>query len=80
MREQIILEARAEAQKVIDRGKAEIDRERQAAVDELRGVVADVAILAASRIVEKSLDTSDNRRLVEEAIAGSDSFAAPGRT
>ncbi|MDB5057117.1 MAG: F-type H+-transporting ATPase subunit b [Chloroflexi bacterium] len=79
MREQTINEARAEAQKVIERGKAEIERERQAAVDELRRVVADMAILAATRVVEKSLDTQDNRRLIEEAIAQTSGFATPGR-
>jgi F-type H+-transporting ATPase subunit b len=79
MREQIIVEARSEAQKVIERGKAEIERERQAAVDELRRVVADVAILAATRVVEKSLDTADNRRLIDEAIAQTSSFAPAGR-
>ncbi len=79
MREQIITEARSEAQKVIERGKTEIDRERQAAVDELRRVVADVAILAATRVVEKSLDTTDNRRIIDEAIAQTSSFASAGR-
>jgi F-type H+-transporting ATPase subunit b len=79
LREQIITEARSEAQKVIERGAAEIERERQAAVDELRRVVADVAILAATRVVERSLDTQDNRRLIEESIAQTGSFASPGR-
>jgi F-type H+-transporting ATPase subunit b len=76
LREQMVTEARSEAQKVIERGKVEIDRERQAAVDELRRVVADVALLAATRVVEKSLDTADNRRLIEEAIAHTRSFEA----
>src|ERR1035437_2114828 len=75
MRDQIIQEARTEAQKVIDRGKTEIERERQAAADDLRRVVADLALLAATRVVERSLDSADNRRLVEEAIAEANSFA-----
>ena len=72
MREQIVNEARTEAQKVIERGKVEIDRERQAAVDELRRMVGDVALLAATRVVERSLDSADSRRLIEEAISQSD--------
>ncbi len=79
MREQLVAEARTEAQRVIDRGKAEIDRERQAVLDELRQLVAGVAIEAATRIVERSLDSSDNRRLVEEAITQSSAFAGAGR-
>jgi F0F1-type ATP synthase membrane subunit b/b' len=49
-------------------------------VEELRRVVGDVALLAATRVVERSLDTADNRRLVDEAIAQTDSFAAAGRS
>lgn len=80
MREQIVQEARSEAQKVIERGQAEIVRERQAAADELRRMVADVAILAATRVVERSLDTQDNRRLVDEAIRQSEVFAQTGQS
>ncbi len=79
LREQMITDARAEAERVIERGKSEIDRERQAAIDDLRKMVASVAIEAATRVVERSLDTTDNRRLVDEAIAESTSFATSGR-
>lgn len=77
LRDQIVAEARAEAQKVLERGRIEIDRERQAAFDELRKVTADLALLAATRVIEKSLDTTDNRRLIAQAIteAGSLSVA-----
>src|SRR5579862_2230330 len=49
MREQMVNEARTEAQRVIDRGKAEIERERQAAIDDLRRTVGELAIQAASQ-------------------------------
>jgi F-type H+-transporting ATPase subunit b len=75
LREQIIADAKSEAQKVIDRGRIEIDRERQAAVDELRKVTADLALLAATRVVENSLDSADNRRLIEQAIAEAGSLS-----
>jgi F-type H+-transporting ATPase subunit b len=72
VRSQIIDEARAEAEKVVERGKQEIERERRAAFDDLRRSVSDIAILAASQVVRKSLDSAENRRLVEEAIAATD--------
>ena len=78
LREQIVSQARSEAEKVIERGKADIQRERQAAVDELRRVVGDVAIMAAGRVVQKSLDTQENRRLIDQAITQSDSFGNAG--
>lgn len=77
-REQLVAEARAEAQRVIDRGKAEIERERQVMVDELRTVVGTLAIQAASQVVQRSLDSAENRRLVEDAIARTDAFSAVG--
>lgn len=79
LREQMVAEAKTEAQRVIDRGKAEIERERQATIDELRRLVAGVALEAATRVVERSLDSADNRRLVDEAIAQSSAFATAGR-
>lgn len=79
MRVQIIEEARAEALKVIDRGRLEIDRERQAAFDELRRQVAEIALLAATSIVKKSLDSADNRRLIDEAIKSSEVFTESGK-
>lgn len=78
MREQIVAEARAEAERVIERGRTEIERERRAAVDELRGMVGELAIQVAAQVVQKSLDTSENRRLVEDAIQRSDAFSAVG--
>jgi F-type H+-transporting ATPase subunit b len=79
LRDQIITDAKAEAQKVVDRGRIEIERERQAAVDELRKVTADLALLAATRVVEKSLDSADNRRLIEQAISEAGSLSVAGQ-
>ena len=76
MRQQIVNEARNEAEKVIERGKLDINRERQAAVDELRGIVGELAIQAAGQIVQRSLDSAENRRLIDDAIGQSDVFSA----
>lgn len=76
IRTQIVDEARTEAQRVIDRGQAEIERQRQAAIEDLRRTVGDLAIMAATQVVQKSLDSSENRRLVEDAIAQSAAFRA----
>lgn len=79
IRTQIIEEARTEARKVVEQGKQEIERERRAAFDELRKSVGDIAILAATQVVRKSLDSAENRRLVEEAIVASESLNRVGR-
>jgi len=68
MREQMVQAAREEAENIVRRTHAEIDRERLAAISDLRRQAGELAILAATRVVGQSLDTEMNRRLVESAI------------
>ena len=68
MREQMVQAARDEADNIVRRTQAEIQRERQAAIADLRREAGDLAILAATRVVGQNLDTETNRRLVESAI------------
>jgi F-type H+-transporting ATPase subunit b len=56
------------ADEVVQRAREEIDIERQKAVAELRAQVADLAILAAGRVVRATLDQRQHVRLVEDAL------------
>ncbi len=47
----------------------DISRERERALAELRRQVADLAVLAASRAVGRSLDQTSHYRLIQEALA-----------
>ncbi len=49
--------------------QAEIEREKQQALAELRTEVADLAIQAAEKILHESLDAPRQKRLVEDCIA-----------
>ena len=49
-------EARQEAESLIEKSRLEIQRERDEAIDGLRKEVVDIAILAAERVIEQSLD------------------------
>ena len=60
--------ARQVADDLIAKARAEIDLERQRAVADLRRQVADLAILAAGRVVRTTLDPQQHRRLVEDAL------------
>lgn len=48
--------------------RAEIEREKQGALDELRTEVAELAIMAAEKLLSENLDAPKNRKLVEEFI------------
>lgn len=60
---------RAEQDELLARAKAEIAAEGERARAELRREVADLAIAAAGKVIEKELDTAGDRRLVEEYLS-----------
>jgi F-type H+-transporting ATPase subunit b len=68
IREQAMFDAEATALAIIARARQDIARERDAALKELRGEVATIAIMAATRVVKRSLNTEDARRLIDEAL------------
>jgi F-type H+-transporting ATPase subunit b len=68
LRQELEVKARQEAESIITRARSEIDAERQRAVQDLRRQVADLAILAASKVVGESLDGSKHRQLIDRTI------------
>jgi F-type H+-transporting ATPase subunit b len=61
-------EARREAEALIARARAEIGMERDEAIDRLRQEFADLAILAAEKVIKETLDKERHRRLIEEVL------------
>ncbi|MHB8509092.1 MAG: F0F1 ATP synthase subunit B [Candidatus Dormibacteria bacterium] len=68
LREQARVDAKAQAEGIVEKARAEIERERSAAVAELRAQVVDLALLAASRVIEANLDDDKNRRMALETV------------
>jgi F-type H+-transporting ATPase subunit b len=69
MRKEIVQKAQAESNQIVKRAQEEIELQKQKAILELQEKIADLSIMAASKIINKSLDTEDNRRLVEEYVS-----------
>jgi F-type H+-transporting ATPase subunit b len=71
--EQLIARAREEAQQqaqqFIQQAQEAIEAERQRVWAELRREVADLAILAATRIIRQELDRDRHLALIEQALA-----------
>lgn len=67
-RDLLLAEAREQSEKLIERGKEEIQREKDKALVEIRDQVADLAILAAGQIIEKSLDDAAHRALIDDIL------------
>jgi F-type H+-transporting ATPase subunit b len=67
-RQQAQQEARQEADSLINRARTEIQRERDEAIDELRKEFADLTILAAGKVIERSLDKDEHRQLIDKVL------------
>jgi F-type H+-transporting ATPase subunit b len=59
---------RADIRRMKEQAQAEIEREKESALDELRDEVAGLAIGAAERILQESLDGVRQRKLVDRFI------------
>jgi F-type H+-transporting ATPase subunit b len=73
-----IAATKAELERLRERATAEIDAEKQRAITELRGEVADLALAAASRVVGETISTDRERRLVQEFLAETSGSASSG--
>src|SRR3989475_5314881 len=64
-----IAAAQAQARKMVEDTKSQLDAEVRRAREELRREVSDLAGAVAEKLVHKSLREDDHRRIVAEAIA-----------
>jgi len=68
LREEARGDARQDAETIITRARTEIERERDEAIEELRRQFADLAIMAAEKVINETLDREKHRRLIEEVL------------
>ena len=61
-------QARQEAESLIARARTEIQQERDEAIDELRKEFADLTILAAGKVIDRSLDKEAHRQLIAKIL------------
>jgi F-type H+-transporting ATPase subunit b len=61
--------AQQEADRIVERTRQELQRERDQAFQELREQIADLAVTAAGRVINRSLDDATHRELVREFLA-----------
>jgi F-type H+-transporting ATPase subunit b len=67
-RNQILREAREESERLTAKARDEIAAERDRAMADIRGQVADLALEAAGKLVRREMDGTTQRRLVEEFL------------
>ena len=64
----IVSEAREEASRLTAKAQAEIAREKTEALNEIRNEIADLAVLAASKVVGKTIDVADHQNMVNNFV------------
>jgi F-type H+-transporting ATPase subunit b len=70
LREEIIAKGRAEQEELLSRARREIAIEKDKALAELRHEAVELSIAAASKVIERNLDTDADRKLVQDYLAG----------
>lgn len=71
--------ARQEAETFVERARTDIQRERDAAIEEVRANFGDLAITAAERVIRRSLDRRAHEDLIAQVLEEGDR-AAGGRS
>lgn len=61
--------AQQEAQRLVERAQQEAEAERAQSMADLRREVAGLAVMAAERVISRSLDDPAHRQLVEEFLS-----------
>lgn len=67
-RQQILDETRAESKRIVDQGLQRLEAEQRAALREIRVMAADLAIRAASRLIQSSLTEEQQRDIVNQFL------------
>ena len=70
VREDIKVTAEKEAGDILEKAQHQIQTEKEKAVQEIRSSVVEFSLQAATKVIEKNVDSEDNRRLIKETVAG----------
>ena len=67
-REEELAKARQDIAAERERAEANIQRERDAAIEDLRREFSGLAIVAAERVIRRSLDESDHNEMIQQVL------------
>ena len=62
-------EAKANREQLMEQTRRDIEVETRRAIDEIRGEVADLTVMATEKLTRKTLTEEDQRRLLEDALS-----------
>jgi F-type H+-transporting ATPase subunit b len=65
LKSEIVDQANQQSRRMVEQAKQEIERDKEAALSQLRNEVANLAIKAAEKILDETLDENRQRKLVD---------------
>jgi len=68
LKEEVVAKAHQQAQRELEHAREEIQRGVEVAKQQLRGEIADLAIQAAGRILEESIDARKQKKIVDDFL------------
>jgi F-type H+-transporting ATPase subunit b len=66
---EIVADARTKREEMMEQTRREIEAETRRAIQQIRVEVADLTVAATEKVTRKTLDSADQKRLVEEALS-----------
>ena len=68
IREELIEKSKADAQGLVERARKQIELESEAAIKAIRAEIAELAVVAAEKVITRSLTPEDHKRLAAEGM------------
>ena len=69
MRADLVAKAQEESKQLLEQARAQISRDTQAAIQQLRSEAADLAIAATGKLLDEDLNDERHRSVVKKMIA-----------
>jgi len=68
IKSEIVSEAEKQKRQMVEQARKEIDAEREKAIQDIKSSVADIAIAAASKIINKQLSVEAHKEIIEQSL------------
>lgn len=68
--DEIVRDAQDKATKLLEKADVEIEREKKKAINEIKDEISDIAIMIATKVVDKDINAKDHEKLIEKFIDG----------
>ncbi|AFS77281.1 F-ATPase, F0 complex, subunit B AtpF [Gottschalkia acidurici 9a] len=68
LKDEIVLEAKNESSNILAKARTDMEREKEKVLNDLKSEVVEIAMLAATKVVEKDLDENTHKNMINKFI------------